>query len=291
LLLIGVSANGFEIDPSNAIPQLSMLMANAQKSLARAQRHHAKVVDKIRKEIEIDFTNESTAFGNAIGEYAVELDQAEKLMENAEASATAGLKKESEIPSKPDDWEDPGVAQRARLSAELGASHRALSHLQRTNERALKEASDSAGQIFEDESMKLSMKLGDLSSTSDEAKQNMAAVEIAKRQNLSTPSNKTHFATGKEQLARLQAYGKELKDAQKQSSIVTVAAKNKFEAFLAKTTLEAQRAGDKVLDELKVAQEKEVDKVLKKTTVFVKASSTPKKNASHPSNTSALHHA
>lgn len=253
---------------------LSMLMAKAQGQLSRAQRHHAKLVDKMKKEAEKNFNDEAEKIGQGIGSFAKELRVSESVLEGALAAAEAGLKIEEKVPSKPDDWQDPGVAQRARLTAEINAVNRTLKHLQRTHDRDVHEQEDTANQAFEDGSMALSMKLGDLSEASESAKKIVvAAVEKLKNSNASDKVDQFN-ATAKDQQARIDAYKAHLKDAQKQSLDVAKVAQTKVGSFLAKAVKDVENDTARILEELATGQKKEIDKAFHRTPAPVaKASS------------------
>jgi len=263
LLAVCAHANqlGFS-DPNDAMNQLSMLMAGSQMALGKAQRHHQKLVDRMRKSVEADFTNESETVGEDVGHFAVELKRSEAVIEAAMAAAAAGLKEEEKAPAKEDDWQDPGVAERARLNAQMNAANRTLQHLQRTNEYAVRTAEEDAGQAFDDAEMKLSMKLGDLADNSDAAKKNVSK-SAEKAQAIPAAVAGQFIAKGKDQQTRLQKYEQELKESQKSGLSGVEAAKKKFAAFLARDVKEIEVASDKTLADLAKAQQIEIAKVLK----------------------------
>jgi len=265
LLAVGACANqaAFMADPNDAMNQLSMLMAGSQASLGKAQRHHQKLVDKMRKEVDKNFGEEADAFGESIGKYAVELAQAEDVLKQSIDAGVAVLIEEAKVPVKADDWEDPGVAERARLNAQLNAANRTLQHMGRAHDRAMHEAEDDSSQAFEDAGMKLSMRLGDLTDNSENAKKRLSAKAESMRASFSATKTKLFVAQGKDQQTRLGKYEQELKESQLKSSKAAETAKKGFAAFLAKENKVVEKAGDVILDELAKGQQMEIDKVLK----------------------------
>lgn len=270
VLAVGVagytSLNDINIDPKDPMGGLSMMMATAQQSLGRAQRHHQKVVDKMRKRVETNFNSEANLIGGAIGEYDGNLTVADMRLQTAINTSMAGLKKEEAVPSKPDDWMDPGVAERARLNAEINAAERSLQHSLLAHERAVSEAVDTAGQAFEDQSMRLGMKLGDLTEQSENAKKEMQTF-VGKKGKAMVQDKSVSVISGKDQQARLKQYEAMLKTAQKESQASAAATQKRFTQFLSKATNIVSQESDKVLSDLAAAQQQEIDKVLGKKKV------------------------
>jgi len=270
VLALGVagytSLNDINIDPKDPMGGLSMMMATAQQSLGRAQRHHQKVVDKMRKRVESNFNSEADSVGGVIAEYYENLTVADMRLQTAINTSTAALKKEEAVPSKLDDWMDPGVAERARLHAEINSAERNLQHSLLAHERVVTEAVDTAGQAFEDQSMRLGMKLGDLTEQSENAKKEMQT--LVGKKGKAAVQDKLSLAKGKDQQARLKQYETMLTAVQKESQAAAAAVQKRFTQFLSKATNIVGQESDKVLSDLAAAQQQEIEKVLgkKKTT-------------------------
>lgn len=284
VLAVGVagytSLNDINIDPKDPMGGLSMMMATAQQSLGRAQRHHQKVVDKMRKRVENNFNSEADSVGGAIAEYYGNLTVADMRLQAAINTSMAALKKEEAVPSKLDDWMDPGVAERARLNAEINAAERSLQHSLLAHERVVSEAVDTAGQAFEDQSMRLGMKLGDLTEQSENAKKEMQNL-VGKKGKAMVQDKSVSAISGKDQQARLKQYEAMLTTAQKESQAAATATQKRFTQFLSKATNIVSQESDKVLSDLASAQQQEIDKVLgkKKTTQKVAQKSHDAKDA------------
>lgn len=270
VLAVGVagytSLNDINIDPKDPMGGLSMMMATAQQSLGRAQRHHQKVVDKMRKRVESNFDSEADSVGGVIAEYYENLTVADMRLQAAINTSMAALKKEEAVPSKLDDWMDPGVAERARLNAEINSAERNLQHSLLAHERVVTEAVDTAGQAFEDQSMRLGMKLGDLTEQSENAKKEMQT--LVGKKGKATVQDKSSLISGKDQQARLKQYETMLTTVQKESQAAAAATQKRFTQFLSKATNVVGQESDKVLSDLAAAQQQEIEKVLgkKKTT-------------------------
>jgi hypothetical protein len=285
VLAVGVAGytalNDINIDPKDPMSGLSMMMATAQQSLGRAQRHHQKVVDKMRKRVESDFNSEADSVGGVIAGFSKNLSVTDKRLEAAINVSLAGLKKEEAVPSKLDDWMDPGVAERARLNAEINSAQRGLQHSLLQHQRAVTEAEDTAGQAFEDQSMRLGMKLGDLTEQSENAKKDMQAV-VGKNGTATSAAQISSVVKGKDQQARLKQYETMLTTIQKESQAAGSATEKRFTQFLSKATTVVSQESDKVLSDLEAAQQQEIAKVLgKKTKASQKVQKTHVAKATH----------
>merc|ERR1719440_2247245 len=64
-----------------------------------------------------------------------------------------------------------------------------------------------------------------------------------------------------DEVARLEAQGKKLQDAEKKSTADIAAAKKKFSAFLAKESAQIETQTDKVGSDLAAAAKKELDRI------------------------------
>jgi len=257
--------SSFKFDPSNAMGELQTLMQGAQSKLGHAQKHHEKVVQKLRKATEKNFKDDMVSMENALTDYSAELATAEHELQAAVNSSKAELKREQAIPTPVGDWDSKSSMEKAQLNAVIGSAERTERHIDRHNDRDVREAEEQAGQVIEDQTTKLSMKLGDLTSLSDDAKKGItdhvsdeAASFAVREQNATAPKE---APLSGDQVARLQAQEKKLQAAEKKSSAEIDTSKTKFNAFLAKesTSIDAQSA--KVVSDLAVAEKKELDRI------------------------------
>jgi len=257
--------SSFKFDPSNAMGEFQTLMSGAQNKLSHAQRHHEKVVQKLRTATEKNFKDDMVSIEGAITDYSEELATAERDLQIAVNSSKAELKREQAIPTPVGDWDSKSSMEKAQLNAVIGSAERTVRHLDRHNDRDVREAEEQAGQMIEDGTTKLSMKLGDLTALSDDAKKGITdhvsdeAASFAVRE-ADKPAPKASALAGDE-VTRLQAQGKKLQAAEKQSNADIDASKKKFNAFLAKATKQVDVETAKVVSDLEVAEKKEIDRI------------------------------
>jgi hypothetical protein len=164
----------------NALPQLQSIMARASSSLARAEKHHEKAVQKARSKVSDLFQEQAKFMGAQVAEYASALDRAaEQLSAVINASkAELAAAEQAEAKDSRVGWGGAAMEERARASAKADAALRELRHLERKKDRDVEEAKRHALEPLDDASEKLSRRVGDLSSFSDEAK---ASLEWAAR--------------------------------------------------------------------------------------------------------------
>merc|ERR1719162_1523193 len=110
--------------------------------LSLAERHHKKVVKKVRKEAEDLLNIEATEEGQYFNGYSHELAEATEALQSAVDEAKVGIAKSESKPSSPNDWKDPEVEQRAKLSAQVASAERTIKRDNRRHERALREAEE-----------------------------------------------------------------------------------------------------------------------------------------------------
>jgi len=166
---------GHEKDAGAVMSKLTSMMGAAQQKLGVAQRHHKKVVKKIRKEAGAFLDQESKVYGKYLNDYSAELSKATAELQQAVDEAKAGIKKSEAAPSNPNDWKDPSVEQRAKLGAQVAAAERTIKRSERRQARQLREGEERAEENMEDESQKLGMKLGDMTPLVDASKKTLEA--------------------------------------------------------------------------------------------------------------------
>jgi len=270
---------GDKHDAGAVMSQLQGIMGAAQMKLGIAQRHHAKVVKKIRKEASAYFEQEADVYGKYLNSYNTELSKANEILQNAVDEANAGLKKAESIPSSPNDWKDPAVEQRAKLTALISSAERTVKKNERRQSRQLREGEESAEEVLEDESQKLGMKLGDMTPVSDAAKK---ALEAAAEKKVDTVSaKKVEAKTDKNAKVDFQKLQDNLSKASKDVQDKTKDAGKKLDGFLSKTAKDVADKRAKIQGDLDSAQKQEIAKVLgrkpaEKTTV---AKAAPAKKA------------
>lgn len=247
-------------DAQSVFSQLQGMMAGAQQKLGVAQRHHAKVVHKMRKEAEAALNQESTAYGKYLQDYSMELSKAKDELQSAISSAKAGLAKAEAAPSNPNDWKDPNVEQRAKLGAQVAAAERTIKRAERRSARQVREGEERAEETMEDESQKLGMKLGDMTPLVDAAKKNLEAVAEKQAPVKSTAQVETKAdPKAKVDLKALQA---NLAKATADNQAKTVNANKKLDGFLTKMDKDLAGKTVKVMADLDTAQKTEIQKVL-----------------------------
>merc|ERR1719198_881475 len=155
--------------------QLQGMMGQAQQKLGAAERHHKKVVKKVRNEAAAFLEQESNVYGKYLQDYSAELVKATDELQNVVDMAKAAIKQSEAAPSSTSDWKDPLVEQRAKLGAQVAATERTIKRAERRRSRQVREAEERAEENMEDEAQKLGMKLGDMTPLVDKAKQTLEA--------------------------------------------------------------------------------------------------------------------
>lgn len=156
----------------NALPQLQSIMAQAQSSLARAERHHEKAVKKARGAVSELFQEQAKFMGVQVAKYASALDQAAKELSMVINASKAELAAEEQAEAKNTSigWGGTAMEERARAGAKADAALRELRHIMRKKDRDVEEATRHAMEPLDDATQKLSRRVGDLSPLSDDAK-------------------------------------------------------------------------------------------------------------------------
>jgi len=164
----------------SALPQLQAIMARAQSSLALAERHHEKAVQRARSSVGDLFQEQAKFMGVQVAEYASALDGAARELSAAINASRAELAAEEQAEAKNSSvgWGGAAMEERARASAKADAALQELRHLERQKGRQVEEAKRHALEPLDDASQKLSRRVGDLSSFADEAR---ASLEWASR--------------------------------------------------------------------------------------------------------------
>lgn len=157
------------VDASEATAQLQELMAQASGSLASAERHHERQVQKARKAIEASLDSESKVLGGAVKAYEAELEKSATDLENLVTVSKAAVK-EDEARNSGNWGNDPGMESRARLGAQADMAAREVRKAKRMHDRAIHSAELLAEAPLEDTTMHLSRKVGDLSDVVQSAK-------------------------------------------------------------------------------------------------------------------------
>jgi len=164
----------------SGLAQLQSIMGRAQTSLARAEKHHEKAVQKARSTVGDLFQEQAKFMGVQVAEYASALEQATWQLSAVINASKAELAAEEQADAKNSSvgWGGAAMEERARASAKADAALRELRHLERKRDRVVEDAKAHALEPLDDASQKLSRRMGDLSSFSDEAK---ASLEWAAR--------------------------------------------------------------------------------------------------------------
>lgn len=245
-------------DAGSVMAKLQGMMGDAQQKLAVAQRHHKKVVKKIRNEAAAFLEQESNAYGKYLNDFSAELNQATADLQAAVDAAKAGLAKAEAAPANPNDWKDPEVEQRAKLGAEISAAERNIKKAQRHASRAVREGEEQAEETLEDNSQKLGMKLGDMTPLVEKSKKTLESV-AEKVVPVKAAVAKTDASSKKVDLKKLQDG---LSKATKSQQAKTADANKKLDGFLTKSAKEVETKAKKIGEDLEVAQKAEIEKVL-----------------------------
>jgi hypothetical protein len=250
-------------DAGSVMASLTSMMGNAQQKLAVAQRHHKKVVKKIRNEAAAFLEQESNAYGKYLNDFSAELDLATADLQAAVDAAKAGLAKAEAAPANPNDWKDPEVEQRAKLGAEISAAERNIKKAQRHATRAVREGEEQGEETLEDNSQKLGMKLGDMTPLVEKSKKTLESVAEkvvpVKAAVAKAAVAKTDASSKKVDLKKLEDG---LSKATQSQQAKTADANKKLDGFLTKSEKEVETKAKKIGEDLEVAQKAEIAKVL-----------------------------
>lgn len=249
------------VDASEATAQLQELMAQASGSLAKAERHHERQVQKARKAVETSLDNEAKVLGSAVSHYEKELEASAAQLEDLVNVSKAAVKEDDA--RNAGNWgNDPGMEARARLGAQADMAAREVRKAKRMHDRAVHSAELLAEVPLEDTTMHLSRKVGDLSDVVQSAK-SLLETEITNqvddadvKPSGNTTSNKTANSTKRlEELSvRIKAavanHQTALKDAEKRLNQAVSNSSKTLEAGMAK-----------IEENLGKQEEKEIKKV------------------------------
>jgi hypothetical protein len=254
--------------------RLSGMMGAAKQKLGLAERHHKKLVKKIRNEASAFLQAESKTYGKYLNDFAAELTQSTDELENAVLVAKAALAKAEAAPSSPNDWRDPDVELRAKLGAQVASAERTVKKAQRRKARDIREAEDRSEETIEDEAQKLGMKVGDMTPLIDEAKKTLEAT--AEKAAVSKVAGKAAAKTTVAAKVNFKALEDNVESATKKNLARTKEANKKLDGFLTKTDKDIVAGTAKIQQDLEKGQKHEIEKVLGHSQAEKKAVATKK---------------
>jgi len=257
-------------------------MGASQQKLAVAERHHKKVVNKIRKQAAAFLEDESNVYGKYLGDYSAELAKATDELNDAVQVAKAGLAKAEAVPSTPNDWKDPAIEQRAKLGAQVASAERVIKKAERRRARSVREAEEQGEETMEDEAQKLGMKLGDMTPLVDQAKKTLEAVAEKAPVVVAKTAVKTD-AKADTKKVDIKALQDKLAKASKKVTSDTADLNKKLEGFLSKTGKDVADKTAKLKADLDGAQKVEIEKVLGRKQEPAKAAPVSKHHTPVPS--------
>jgi len=235
------------------------MMGAANQKLAVAQRHHKKVVKKVRQEADTFLQAEATSYGKYLNDFSAELTKSTQELQDAVDQAKAGIKVSESQPSSPNDWKDPNVEERAKLGAQVASAERTIKKAERRGVRSVREAEERAEETTEDEAQKLGMKVGDMTPLVDNAKKTL---ETVAEKAVPAVVAKVVAASKKADLKGLEA---NVKKASAKQVAVTKEANTKLDGFLAATGKDVANKMTKIAADLEAQQKAEIAKVLGRT--------------------------
>jgi len=238
-------------------------MGNSQQKLAIAQRHHSKVVKKMRKEAATWLQDEAKTYGTYFSGYSAEMEQAQAILQAAVDEAKAGLVKSEKMSEhSANDWRDPAVEERAKLGAQVAATERTLKKTERRIARKVEESEEQSEEAMEDHGTKLGFKLGDMTPLVDDAKKTLHAAAEAKAP--VTVAKVVAKADTDSKKVDLKALEDKVAKAAKHVTGVVADANKKLDGFLTKTEKEVGDKGAAIEKNLEATQKEEIAKVLGK---------------------------
>lgn len=244
-------------DAQSVMSKLTGMMGEAQQKLSVAERHHKKVVKKVRKEADAFLQDEAKVYGKYLNDYSAELSKVTDELKGVVATAKAGIAKAEAKPSNPNDWKDPEVEQRAKLGAQVASAERNIKKAERRQTRAVKEAEEQAEENMEDEAQKLGMKLGDMTPLVDKAKKTLE--EVAEK-----PVVAVKAEMKSQSQVNLKALQDNLVKEVSKDQVETTDANKRLDGFLTKTGKDVADKAAKIQKDLDAAQKAEIDEVLGK---------------------------
>jgi len=196
LCMCCVAMTGVHAAAGDPMGILNSVMAGAQKGLAVAEHRHAKVVKAVRQEAAAFLQNEAEVYGKFLGRYSADLAQAEAEVKDATRLAQAGVVKAAAASQNAADWKpnDPALKLRTELGSQADFAQKAITRAEHKNARQAKEAEEHIEETLEDQSSKLSYKVGDMTPLVDKAKQSLEAAVDKQVTTLAT-SNVSTVAT------------------------------------------------------------------------------------------------
>lgn len=264
---------GDKKDAMSVMSSLQGMMGESQRKLQVAQRHHKKVVKKIRKDAEAWLQDEAKVYGEYFSEYSAEVAKASAELQKAIDDAKAGIAQSEAASAKVNDWKDPAVEDRAKLGAQVAAAERNIKKGERHSARKVQESEEHGEEVMEDEAQKLGMKVGDMTPLVDGAKKTMESV-AEKKAPVATLAAKTDSKAK----ADLKALEDNLVKTAKKVKDVTDDANKRMDGFLKKTDQSVADKRVKLEKDLEVAQKKEIANVVG-TPVAAKTQTKPAQKA------------
>lgn len=157
-------------------PELSSLLAESQRRLASAEKHHEQVVKKAQERLHGMLMSESSSLVVALRNYSESLELGAANLASVANVTKAKLSEQerSAANTSAEGWGGPVVEERAKLSAKVQLLEREVRRMKRQKDRVLEEACRRAGDTLEDGASRLSRKLGDVSALLEEAKGSLA---------------------------------------------------------------------------------------------------------------------
>jgi len=250
---------GDKHDAGAVMSKLQGMMGAANQKLAVAQRHHKKVVKKVRQEADTFLQAEATSYGKYLNDFSAELTKSTQELQDAVDQAKAGIKVSESQPSSPNDWKDPNVEERAKLGAQVASAERTIKKAERRGVRSVREAEERAEETTEDEAQKLGMKVGDMTPLVDNAKKTL---ETVAEKAVPAVVAKVVAASKKVDLKGLEA---NVKKASAKQVAVTKEANTKLDGFLAATGKDVATKMTEIAADLEAQQKEEIAKVLGRT--------------------------
>jgi len=246
-------------------------MQAAQQSLGAAERHHEKAVKKTRKEAEADFQKEGLIAGQAVRDYAEDLQKTNDELEKSVLAAQQAVADSNAAEAKLISWNSPGMSERAHLGALASSAEHDVKKAMRWRKQMVKEAEERVGSPFEDDTTKLSRKLGDLSSfieevrtsVSNEVQQVLDAPEPATKKVV----NSTVMKSPEKATADMKKAESKLKEARNSNANATKVAEKRLDTALMQMEKRLKIDVEKMIKEVDVAQEQEIKKVRNMPTV------------------------
>lgn len=159
------------VDANAVMANFQQVMAASAMQLNKVERHHDKIMKKVRTQLNSALLSEGEALGVAVSKYTADMAKPDSDLADEVGTVKAVLAQADKGPQVA--WDSPLVMERAQLSAKTDAAGQFSRASQRKRNSLLMEAERDANDQIENHAAVLGRELGDLSETISGAESTM----------------------------------------------------------------------------------------------------------------------